>query len=265
MRSTFILYNPSGTLPALSRLPERLLNNRDEKHKMASIQHHLEEIDMHLFFLGFALAASPGPDSLLMAKHTLTHGRRYGFLTLAGNRLSLTLHIIFALMGLSVILQQSALLFSIIKTLGALYLIYLGCKSLINFRHKKSQIPRFNKNELTPFKAFQSGFLSNFLNPKVSLFFLSIFPQFTSTDLLANNPVWVAIIFFLGNCCWYVPLIFIIGIHRVRQAITRFQRTLDITFGVFFVLFGLSMIMEEITKAKEKLLETAQSRLGFHP
>ncbi|PTM59569.1 LysE family translocator [Desmospora activa] len=210
---------------------------------------------MHLFFLGFALAASPGPDFLLMAKHTLTHGRRYGFLTLAGNRLSFTLHIAFALMGLSVILQQSAVLFSIIKTLGALYLIYLGLMSLINFRHKKIQI-RSDKHELTPLKAFQSGFLSNFLNPKVSLFFLSIFPQFTNTEYLTDHPMWVATIFFLGNCCWYVPVIFMIGFNKVRQALTRFQRTLDLAFGVFFVLVGLSMISEEITKAKDKLLES---------
>jgi threonine/homoserine/homoserine lactone efflux protein len=60
--------------------------------------------------LGFALAASPGPDFLLMTKHTLINGRRIGYSTLLGNRFSLILHMSFAFLGLSVIIQKSALL-----------------------------------------------------------------------------------------------------------------------------------------------------------
>ena len=75
-----------------------------------------------LYWLGFALAASPGPDFFLILRHSLTHGRRMGYVTLAGNRLSLCLHMTFAILGLSVILQQSTTLFAGVRLLGAAYL-----------------------------------------------------------------------------------------------------------------------------------------------
>ena len=83
-----------------------------------------------LYWLGFALAASPGPDFFLILRHSLTHGRRMGYVTLAGNRLSLCLHMTFAILGLSVILQQSTTFFAGVRLLGAAYLI--GALFLLN-------------------------------------------------------------------------------------------------------------------------------------
>ncbi|MGG1574601.1 LysE family translocator [Fictibacillus sp. NRS-1165] len=84
-----------------------------------------------LFLLGLALAASPGPDFLLMTKHTLSHGTRMGYATFLGNRTSFILHLTLAVLGLSVILKESALLYLFIRMAGAAYLIYLGCNNMI--------------------------------------------------------------------------------------------------------------------------------------
>jgi threonine/homoserine/homoserine lactone efflux protein len=90
--------------------------------------------------LGLALAATPGPDFLLMTRNALSQGKRFGFLTLLGNRCSLLIHISFALLGLSLILQQSVVLFTVIRLLGACYLIYLGIKKIMQLiRAQKSE------------------------------------------------------------------------------------------------------------------------------
>jgi threonine/homoserine/homoserine lactone efflux protein len=74
---------------------------------------------IHLFWLGFALAASPGPDFFLILRHTLTYGRLIGYATLIGNRVSLSVHISLAILGLSIVLQRSMTLFLIVRFLGA--------------------------------------------------------------------------------------------------------------------------------------------------
>lgn len=94
---------------------------------------------LDIILLGFALAATPGPDFLLMTRNTLSQGKRFGFITLFGNRCSLLIHISFALLGLSIILQNSVILFTAIRLLGACYLIYLGIKKIVHLiRGQKS-------------------------------------------------------------------------------------------------------------------------------
>lgn len=161
-----------------------------------------------------------------------------GYVTLAGNRLSLCLHMTFAILGLSVILQQSDTLFAGVRLLGAAYLTYLGVGSLRK-RRRGADTPAPAGGTLTPFQAFHRGFVNNLLNPNVSLFFLSLFPQFASTDLLAHSPAAVGGAFFAGNTTWWVPLVFVIGMARLRAWVLRFQPVLETVFGVLFIAYGL--------------------------
>jgi threonine/homoserine/homoserine lactone efflux protein len=119
-----------------------------------------------IFLLGLALAATPGPDFLLMTRNTLSQGERFGFLTLLGNRCSLLIHISFALLGLSLILQQSIVLFTVIRLLGACYLIYLGIKKIMQLIRAQKSENGGKTRKLSKMQAFQMEFLSNFLNPK---------------------------------------------------------------------------------------------------
>src|SRR5215468_6923256 len=94
---------------------------------------------VHLFWLGFALAASPGPDFFLILRHTLSFGRIIGYATLLGNRLSLCVHISLAILGLSVVLQQSLTVFLFVRFLGAAYLVYLAV-GICLFAHKRATL-----------------------------------------------------------------------------------------------------------------------------
>ncbi|MGI9152261.1 MAG: LysE family translocator, partial [Rubrivivax sp.] len=124
--------------------------------------------------LGFALAASPGPDSFLIVRNTLVEGRRIGFMTLLGNRIGLCAHLAAAIAGLSVALQNSPALYLGVRLLGAAYLVYLGASNLVSrARQAPAAAVTGSGGGMASVTAVRQGMLNNLLNPKVSLFFLS--------------------------------------------------------------------------------------------
>jgi threonine/homoserine/homoserine lactone efflux protein len=203
-----------------------------------------------LFWLGFALAATPGPDFFLIVDHTLAYGRAIGYATLFGNRLSLCIHITVAVLGLAVAIQKAPQLFLAIRVAGAVYLIYLGVRRLYDLQAPRGpEQVRLAPAGLSACAAFRRGFFNNLLNPKVSLFFLSLFPQFAGHDMLAGSPWRVGVVFFLGNTTWWVPLVFVIGNATVRARLQRVQYVLNVLFGFLFIAFG-GNILWDLIRAK---------------
>ena len=199
---------------------------------------------IELFVLGFALAAAPGPDFVLILDHTLAHGKRTGYLALAGNRASLCLHLTFALLGLSAILITSPSVYVAVRLLGAAYMVYLGARKLLAVsRARRPQKIAAGGERISGAQAFRRGFLNNLLNPKVSLFFLSLFPQFTNAATLRDSPGAAALSFFVGNSAWWLPLIALAGTARARARIARFQKGLDLLFGLLFIGFGTYVLL----------------------
>jgi len=199
-----------------------------------------------LFVLGFALAASPGPDSFLIVRNTLIEGRSIGFMTLLGNRIGLCAHLAAAIAGLSVALQNSPALYLGVRLLGAAYLVYLGASKLVSrARQAPSSAVAGPERGMPPLTAVRQGMLNNLLNPKVSLFFLSLFPQFATGDLLSRSPVTVAAVFLAGNTLWYVLLVQLVGLRWLRERLQRFQAALDLLFALIFVGLGTAIVIKE--------------------
>lgn len=137
----------------------------------------------------FAIAALvlimlPGPDQALITRNALVGGRHGGLLTMLGGVLGLTVHASAAALGLSALLLASATAFTVLKIAGAAYLLWLGAQMLRSaIRSQRSPVadepvavPRRRSAYL------RQGFLSNALNPKVALFFVTLLPQFLSTN-----------------------------------------------------------------------------------
>lgn len=199
-----------------------------------------------LFVLGFALAASPGPDSFLIVRNTLVEGPRIGFMTLLGNRIGLCAHLAAAIVGLSVALQNSPALYLGVRLLGAAYLVYLGASNLVSrARQAPAAAVTGSGGGMASVTAVRQGLLNNLLNPKVSLFFLSLFPQFASGDLLSRSPVTVAVVFLAGNTLWYVLLVQLVGLRWLRERLQRFQAALDLVFALIFVGLGTGIVIKE--------------------
>lgn len=133
-------------------------------------------------FLGAAvlLTLMPGPDNLFVLAQSIAKGKHAGIATSLGLCTGLLFHITAATVGLSALVYQSSLAFALVKYAGAAYLLYLAYKS---FRDKGSTFNLNGASSLNPKALYKRGVIMNLLNPKVSLFFLALFPQFINYSL----------------------------------------------------------------------------------
>lgn len=134
-------------------------------------------------FLGVAilLTLMPGPDNLFVLAQSISKGKNAGISTALGLCTGLIVHITAATVGISALIYQSAVAFTIVKYAGAAYLLFLAYKS---FRDKSSGINVDNDHDssLSRRSLYKKGVIMNLLNPKVSLFFLAFFPQFINYE-----------------------------------------------------------------------------------
>jgi threonine/homoserine/homoserine lactone efflux protein len=136
----------------------------------------LADTNLVLFLTAsLVVIAAPGPDNILVLTRGVAQGRSAAFVSAAGASLGLVVHSGFAAVGLSALLAQSAVAFSVVKYIGAAYLIYLGVRALLDregFAVRRGEGP-------TPLrKVFTQAVASNVLNPKIAVFFLAYLPQF---------------------------------------------------------------------------------------
>ncbi|MDJ1479144.1 LysE family translocator [Cytophagaceae bacterium YF14B1] len=125
---------------------------------------------------GILLNITPGSDTMYILGRSISHGKQAGIVSALGIATGTLVHTIFAAIGLSVILAQSAMAFTIVKYAGAAYLIFLGVKALLSKSATNSETATLPKVSLQ--RIYLSGILTNVLNPKVALFFLAFLPQF---------------------------------------------------------------------------------------
>jgi threonine/homoserine/homoserine lactone efflux protein len=138
-------------------------------------------IDNYWLFItaGVALNISPGPDTLYIVGNSIAKGRKAGVCAVLGISSGCLVHITAAALGLSAILMVSSNAFAVVKYAGALYLAYLGIRAIA----AKSAIAEGKvAQDRQPLAIYYQGFLTNLLNPKVAVFFLSFLPQFVSTN-----------------------------------------------------------------------------------
>ena len=143
------------------------------------------EIQLLLSFLGASilLTLMPGPDNIFVLTESLTKGKRTGIAISLGLSVGILIHTTAAATGISIIIQQSAIAFSIIKYFGAAYLFYLA---ILAVKDKKPTIDLISgesqEKEQKFIKLMRKGFFMNVLNPKVSLFFIAFLPQFITSS-----------------------------------------------------------------------------------
>ena len=137
---------------------------------------------------------TPGQDMILVMSRAISQGSGAGIVTAAGVSVGLVGHTLLAALGLGSLLMASELLFTILKVVGAGYLIYLGARLLLN-RDAELQLQSTNPTRLIAL--FAQGALSNISNPKVAIFYFAFLPQFFSSDV--SNPtqllLWLGLIF----------------------------------------------------------------------
>ncbi|WP_377888668.1 LysE family translocator [Alkalihalobacillus sp. R86527] len=128
-------------------------------------------------FAAVVLTIMPGPDNLFVLAQSISQDKRAGIATSLGLCSGLVVHITAAAVGISALLYQSSLAFSIVKYLGAAYLLYLAFQA---FRERKQSTLVKNQHNQPYIALYRKGIIMNILNPKVSLFFLALLPQFVN-------------------------------------------------------------------------------------
>ncbi|WP_299314120.1 LysE family translocator [uncultured Aquimarina sp.] len=130
------------------------------------------------------LSISPGPDNIYVLMQSIVNGKKYGLATVAGLISGCLVHTTLVAFGVSTIIQQSEVLFFVIKLLGALYLFFLAYKVWKNSGAIQLSADTVEKKSLS--QLFRQGFIMNVLNPKVSIFFLAFFPGFLFSEELSS-------------------------------------------------------------------------------
>ena len=142
------------------------------------------ELGLILSFLGASILLSlmPGPDNVFVLTESITKGHRNGVAISAGLCIGVLIHTLATATGLSIVIQQSTVLFSIIKYLGAAYLLYLAYLSMKEKQPHLDIGAKVMHDHVPIVSLVRKGFYMNVLNPKVSLFFIAFLPQFVTTN-----------------------------------------------------------------------------------
>lgn len=191
---------------------------------------------------------APGADFALVIRQSVVHGRLPALVTSLGIAASLLFHISYTILGIGFIVSQSLALFALIKWCGVAYLIYLGMKSFFE------PAPRFDDpatmqggaaRHLSLPRCFGIGFLTNALNPKPVLFFLSLF----STIVSRETPAGVEFLYGIGMAgalfTWFVGVTLFFTKPAVRARFTAYGRWFNRVTGATFVLLGLRLAVQK--------------------
>ncbi len=203
--------------------------------------------DLILFIIsGLLLNITPGADFLYILGRSSTQGLAAGCWAALGIAAGCFVHILAAALGLSAILATSALAFTVVKWVGAAYLVYLGIGLLLSrgpSLRVAANMPSANISRI-----FWQGFLTNALNPKVALFFLAFVPQFidaTSPSKIAAF-LFLGLVFNLNGTLWNVFVAW--AAARLLLRLNTASRTalwLNRSLGVFFVGLGAKLALSE--------------------
>ncbi|WP_018698547.1 LysE family translocator [Amorphus coralli] len=190
------------------------------------------------------LVTSPGPNGVLIARTVPTSGRAAGFATIAGFFAAFYVHGALSVLGISILLVQSATAFTIVKYLGAAYLCWVGLKAIVA-AVRGVELPNDvapARRQRTLRKAFVEGLLTNGLNPKVSMFYLAVFPHFMPLNDHSGLSAFVLVfVHSMINVVWFSAIVMLFSRLSVVARGQRVQRWIKGVTGTVFLGFGYKL------------------------
>lgn len=189
---------------------------------------------------------SPGPDFAIVTRNSLIYSRKIAIYTSLGIALGISVHVAYSLLGIGFIISKSILLFNVIKFAGAGYLIYIGYKSL---RAKPATISseefvtQRTSEPISIKSALWTGFLTNVLNPKATLFFLSLFTQIV--DPLTPKAIQLLFGFEMMfiTFIWFSFVSILFSNSLIKAKINKFQHHIERATGVVLIALGIKVAL----------------------
>lgn len=206
---------------------------------------------------GLLLNLTPGPDVFFIVTHALRRGARTGLVAALGIAAGCCVHIAAAAVGVSALVAASAAAFSVLKWVGAAYLVYVGASMLL--AHTPPAVPGVLAGSgahaqgaaaaggaESRWTVFRRGFWTNALNPKVALFFLAFVPQFIAPDAAHPPLAFLALgLLFNFNALWvnFGWALAAAWMARRVGVVRQGMRWLERAAGAIFIGFGIKLAL----------------------
>lgn len=206
-------------------------------------------IENIMFFITatIIITMTPGTDTIFVINKSISKGKRAAIYTTFGIITGLMVHTTLSAFGLSAIIAQSVVAYSIIKYLGALYLVYLGIKSLMA-KNSQLEFSEQEEDRESRWESFRGGVITNILNPKVALFFLSFFPQFIKKEYM-ESPLpflMLGIICAIIGLVWFILLGYFSALFANKfKENPKFNIILNKISGIVFILMGIKVALDK--------------------
>src|SRR5690349_14022685 len=186
---------------------------------------------------------SPGPDFAIIVKNSLVYSRKTALLTTLGIALGILVHVAYTLLGLGLLITKTPWLLFVVKGLGATYLIYIGFNSLCAKKKVPSTLENVHhQQDISAIAAIRSGFLTNALNPKCMLFFVSLF----SVVIDPNTPFSILLIYgaiiFIETLLWFGFVAFCLSGKSTREKFNAVGHWIERITGGILMALGMRLL-----------------------
>lgn len=202
-------------------------------------------------FLGLMIAfgigaVSPGPDFAMVLRQSIAHGRQAAILTSAGIASAILVHGTYTLLGIGLIVSQSLLIFTVLKFAGAAYLIWLGVGALrAPAPEAPDDLDTPPRRDMPPLKAFGIGFLTNLLNPKAVLFFLSLFTTLVSAATALEIKGFYVASMSVMLFTWFLLVSLFFTTPRIRQGFYRMGQWFNRATGAALIFLAIRVAITQ--------------------
>jgi len=196
---------------------------------------------------GLLLNVTPGPDVAYIVGRSAQLGWRGGATAALSIGAGCFVHIAAAALGLSALLATSALAFSLLKWIGAAYLVYVGLRMLMTRATPASERIDCGRKEIALRTVFWQGFLTNALNPKVALFFLAFLPQFIRSDASSKILAFtvLGLVFNLNGTLWNLGVAWFAARVAAIRSMSGIRIWLERALGALFIGLGVRLALAE--------------------
>lgn len=203
----------------------------------------------------FVALMSPGPDVALVIQNASRYGRQTGVYIALGLSCGILLHLLLSLTGVSYLVHQQPTLFAVLQLLGGSYLLYLGSGAMQSFwrqcRKPAAQTlltghgPALMLNNNR--EAFSKGFLTNLLNPKALVFFISLLSSLIPAGMSFTGKSLALVILWGLSLIWFASLAWLLSTARLQRKLQSLSLYIDGLCGIIFILISISILWQSIS------------------
>ena len=192
---------------------------------------------------------SPGPDFAVVIRNSVSAGRRAGLLTALGLGCGILVHVTYSLLGIGLIVSQSVWLFNLMKLLAAAYLLYIGVRALRAKPQNGEQAGTTSvPKRMSTRQAIAQGFITNGLNPKATLFFLSLFTVVISHDTPLLIQAGYGLYLAVATGGWFCLVALLFSRDAVQRTFNRLGHWFDRLMGTVLIGLGLHLALSQWLK-----------------